>query len=278
MISPRLLAERLSAHANRRIGIWWGEALSIYFVVEYPKSGGTWLARMVSDYLQIPFPQFSLLPVTFSCVVHDLRRYHPGLRRVFYLYRDGRDVMSSLYFDRLRIARHSDRPGKSHIDRTYSRLLGRNYDPRDVVRHLPRFIEFEFARPGRGSPINWRDHIAEWYRPEDADGVTCLSYEDLRRDCVGTLSRAIETITGKEVDPWGIQTTVEKMSMRRQTGREPGQVDASAHARKAIVGDWRNCFSREAAEMFDELAGATLVRLGYERDRNWVDRYDYPVA
>ena len=274
----RFLAEKLSAHANRQIGIRWGEGLGLLFVAEHPKSGGTWLAGMVSDYLQLPFPRYSLLPVTFPAVVHTFRRYHPRLRRVLYLYRDGRDVMTSLYFDRLRIARHSERPGRRYVDRTYSRLFGKGYDPADVVRHLPRFIEFEFTNPGRGTPLNWADHIADWHHPDRAVGITYLSYEELRRDCAGALGRAIEAATGEPVDDWGIETTVEKMSMKRQTGREPGEADPTQHARKGIVGDWRNHFSREAAELFDRLAGDTLVRLGYERDRGWVDRYDYPAG
>ena len=277
-MNPRFLAEKVSAHANRQIGIRWGEALGLFFVVEHPKSGGTWLASMVGDYLQIPFPRYSLLPVTFSAVVRTFCRYHPRLRPVLYLYRDGRDVMTSLYFDRLRVARHSERPGRGYVDRTYSRLFGKGYDPADVVRHLPRFIEFEFTSPGRGTPLNWADHIADWHHPDRAEGIAYLTYEELRRDCAGALGRAIETVTGEPVDEWGIETTVEKLSMKRQTGREPGEADPTQHARKGVVGDWRNHFSREAAQLFDQLAGDTLVRLGYERDRGWVDRYDYPAA
>jgi hypothetical protein len=41
-----------------------------------------------------------------------------------------------------------------------------------------------------------------------------------------------------------------------------------------VAGDWRRVFSREAAALFDDLAGDWLIRLGYETDRRWVDRYD----
>ena len=63
--------------------------------------------------------------------------------------------------------------------------------------------------------------------------------------------------------------------MRRQTGREPGQSDNNEHVRKGVVGDWRTHFSREAAEVFNELGGEALVHLGYEADTGWVDRYEY---
>jgi hypothetical protein len=65
--------------------------------------------------------------------------------------------------------------------------------------------------------------------------------------------------------------------MKRQTGRAPGHADPTQHIRKGVVGDWRNHFSREAAETFQQLFGAALVRLGYEADDRWIERYDYPT-
>lgn len=277
-MNARLVAEKLAARTTRWIGTRWGDAFPFYWVAEFPKSGGTWLARMLGDYLQIPFPQFSLLPLATSCVVQEFGPYDRRLRRVVHVCRDGRDVLTSLYFDRLRIARHTRRPGRRRVARTYERLLGEGYDPNDVLRHLPRFIEFEFANPGRGAPLNWRDHIRSWAAGRESGHVAYLSYEELLEDCAATLGRALRQLTGEAVDDWRLGITVEKMSMRRQTGREPGQADPSAHIRKGVSGDWRNHFSREAAELFDDLAGDMLVRLGYEPDRGWVDRYDYPTG
>ena len=66
--------------------------------------------------------------------------------------------------------------------------------------------------------------------------------------------------------------------MARQTGRAPGAEDRGSFIRKGVAGDWVNHFTRETAELFDELAGDALVALGYESDRGWADRYDLPVA
>lgn len=274
-MNARLVAEKLAARTTRWIGARWGESFPFYWVSEYPKSGGTWLARMVADYLQIPFPQYSLLPLATSCVVQEFGPYDRRLRRVLHISRDGRDVLTSLYFDRLRIARHADRPGSARIARTYEKLLGRGYDPQDVVRHLPRFIEFEFAHPGRGAPLSWRGHEESWAAGRDRGHVAYLTYEELTTDCAAVLGRALQKVTGEATDEWRLGVTVEKFSMRRQTGREPGDDDPTDHIRKGVSGDWRNHFSREAAQVFDQLAGDTLVELGYEADRRWVERYDY---
>ena len=55
------------------------------------------------------------------------------------------DVMTSLYFHRLWIARYSDRPGRQSTARAYERLFGKGYDARDIVRHLPRFLDYELS-------------------------------------------------------------------------------------------------------------------------------------
>lgn len=278
-MNPRSLAQTLAHQITRQIGIRWGESFPFYYVSEYPKSGGTWLARMLGDYFELPFPpDNALLPLGFSCIIKNHWKYDPRLRRVFYLYRDGRDVMVSFYFHFIWAARHTQRPEKMRVKRVYEKLFGKDYDPGEIARHLPRFIEHEFAHPGRGTRLNWRDHIEGWYRRERSGVAYYLSYEELRRDCSDTLSRAIESLTGEAVDPWRLETTIEKMSMKRQTGRDPGEADATQFIRKGVVGDWRNYFSREAAEIFNALAGDTLVRLGYETDKGWVDRYEYPMS
>lgn len=273
-----LVAQRIAKRMTRWVGLYWGESFPFYYVSEHPKSGGSWLARMVSDYLQLPFPQYVRLPIAFRSVILNHWQYDPRMRRVFYLYRDGRDVMVSMYFHHLRMLRTAQNSRPRRIERTYERLFGKNFDPDDVVRHLPRFVEHEFAHPGRGTPLNWRDHVQDWLRAEGSGSVTYLSYEELQRDCGATLGKALESMTGEAVDPWRLETTVEKMSMKRQTGRDPGGGDRTQHARKGIVGDWKNYFSQEAAERFNELAGDLLVQLGYERDRSWVERYTYPTS
>ncbi len=271
-----LVAQRISKKITHGIGLYCGESFPFYYVTEHPKSGGSWLAKMVSDYLQLPFPQFAKLPLAFSCVILNHWQYHPKLRRVIYLYRDGRDVMVSYYFHHLHMSRHADNPVPNRITKTYEKLFGKHFDPNDIERHLPRFIEHEFAHPGRGTSVNWRDHVDGWFQSA-GDGVTFVSYEELLLDCHAALKRVIESCSNSTVDPWRLDTTIEKMSMKRQTGRDPGDSQVSVHSRKGIAGDWKNYFSRDAAKIFNDLAGDTLVRLGYESDTNWVNRHFAPT-
>src|SRR5690606_40098722 len=93
---------RVSNYGTRLIDHLWGERIRFWHVVEYPKSGGTWLSRMLSELLGVPFAQHSLSPLAMECLLHNHFLYKSNIKRNFYLYRDGRDVMTSLYFHRMR--------------------------------------------------------------------------------------------------------------------------------------------------------------------------------
>jgi hypothetical protein len=144
MIQPRLVAQRLSKEATRRIGRRWGERFPFYYVCEYPKSGGTWLAQMVGDCLQVPFPRYSVFPIGCEAVILNHWRYDPRLRRVFYIYRDGRDVMTSFFFHRLRIARQPSHPANRRVGRRLVAAFGEDYEGRETGWLL------EILPPGRG--------------------------------------------------------------------------------------------------------------------------------
>jgi hypothetical protein len=63
------------------------------------------------------------MPLACQCVIQNHWLYHPGLRRVFYLYRDGRDVVVSHYFFLLRRIQRNprgrfERPKPSALHRT----------------------------------------------------------------------------------------------------------------------------------------------------------------
>jgi hypothetical protein len=262
----RLNLERVASHSTRLIGAHFGERFPFYYVMEYPKSGGTWLSQMIADYLQIPRPEFSVFPLGCECVIHGHWLYSSKLRRVFYLVRDGRDVAVSLYFRAIGELGDPRYPQtRSYIERRFKSLReadARNH-PHEV---LPRFIE-EWVKHPAGTSVSWPDHVRQW--AFDRRNVVVLRYEDLIRDAVGTLTRALPNHTRAPIDAERLGLTVRKFSFERQAGRPRGAEVRGAFLRKGVPGDWRNYFTREAAEVFDHYAGDTLVRLGYELDRDW---------
>lgn len=260
-----MLFQRGANLCTRQIAARYAQGLSMYPVVEFPKCGGTWLCKMLAGAMDLPFAQYSRMPVAMPCVVHSHWNYHPRFKNITYLMRDGRDVVVSFYF-------HATRPSKvpSNRDpekqvRVMKQLLGPNADLQDVRTNLPKFIEYIFENP-YGSKQNWTQHMSSWLNRE---GVVYVRYEDLRQDCVGTMRRVLDEHTRSAPDEH-IAEIVNRYSMERMTGRKPGEEDTSSFIRKGVVGDWKNHFTRESAELFDALAGDMLIKSGYEQDREWV--------
>jgi len=264
----KALLSRASMQVTRQIACRWGEVIPFYFVSEYPKSGATWLGRMLADYLQVPLPQRPLLPVASTAVIHNHWRYDPRLRRVAYVTRDGRDVMVSLYFHRIRVFRDPRHVGGPRVRERYRRLFGANWNPDDIQASLPKFMEEEFRRP-LACPQNWAEHVSSWARAS-TEAVAHVRYETLLEDGPRELSRLVTHLSGAEPVPARIRAVVEKFSFERVAGRSRGTEDRGHFMRRGVAGDWRNHFTKDAAATFDRLAGDVLVRLGYEPDRTWV--------
>ncbi len=60
----------------------------------------------------------------------------------------------------------------------------------------------------------------------------------------------------------------EQYSFSARTGREPGVAADGEHARSGTAGQWRDEFTSGHRRLFEDLYGASLDILGYERDRD----------
>ena len=270
----RRVSERVSTKATRLIGAHFGEAWPLYFVSEFPRSGGTWLANMLADYLECSSPGPSVFPIGCRAVLHNHWKFHPKLRRVVYLMRDGRDVMTSYYFYRLRSVDRPESAGYADDMGALERALGRGFDRDDTAGNLPAFMEHEFLHPMGAGKYNWAQHVMMWCPRGGHRHVHYTTYEALREDCAGALTACLRHMTGEEPDERLVRRTVDHYSMESMTGRAPGEEDAGSFARKGITGDWANHFTVRAAEVFDQYAGGALVAGGYEAERGWISRYD----
>lgn len=269
---PRIL-RRVSHRLTKHAAVLLGDRVPICFVVEYPKSGGTWLARMLSHSIDLPFCEFSLLPLTFSCVSFAHWPYDPRLRRCVYIHRDGRDVLVSLYHHRRRLmAMEGSAPG-----RRWRRVFGPPAalpDHAALALDFERFLQIELQRTRGGT--GWSAHISGWMNADESR-VRRVAYESLLADTPGQLAACARFASDEAADPDRVRQAVDLFSFERMTGRRSGEEDRSSFVRKGIVGDWRNHFSRDAARLFDAHHGAMLVRLGYEPDRSWPDVYEPPA-
>lgn len=85
-----LLLRAASHHVTWFLGTRFTKAIPLVFVVGYPKSGTTWACQLVADYMQLPFPRYSLLPIGCPAVVHGHERMHAPMRVVALHFCSGR--------------------------------------------------------------------------------------------------------------------------------------------------------------------------------------------
>lgn len=222
-------------------------------VNEYPKSGGSWLAQMLAEAMDLPFPR-NRLPMARRSILHGHYLYGSGMRDVIIVWRDGRDVMVSWYFHRV-VGNELANPGL--VKATRERLGIK--DPPDIATYLPRFIEASMTAPG--SPrFSWPRFVADW---ADRD-CGHIKYEDMLADAPGALGRALRALGITQPDANHLARIAETYSFANQAQRRAGTEDTGHYLRKGIAGDWRDKFTPEATEIFDHHAGDALRKLGYE--------------
>ena len=236
--------------------------LPLYIVTEYPKSGGTWVAQMLSAYLDLPFPR-NERPKVRSCIMHGHYLYSPFMKNVICVLRDGRDVVVSAYYHMLF---PNDRNSPCLVERSRRQNVFDDYE--DITFNLPRFMEYLFTVENkRFLHFNWNEFVESWLNKPNA---TMVKYEDMLTDAAQTLRPTIESTTGITVDIQKLKKIEEKFSFKRMARREPGMEDSASFLRKGIAGDWKNKFDKTACEVFDHYAGENLIRMGYEKDRSWI--------
>lgn len=263
--------QRTMRKTSHRVTWWIGrnfsQSVPLVFVLGYPKSGTTWMCQLAADYLQLPFPRFSILPVGCPAVVHGHETIHPKDPRGIYSIRDGRDALVSYYFHLARWLPEGDRP---QLNRSQKGLFPGLVNKADVSTNLPRFVEQQLLKPA-ATRVNWGRHALSFLETR-RDDWAMLKYEDLLADGPRALGAAMERITGKPADEERVRSALDRFSFTRQSGRKAGEESRASFLRKGQAGDWRNHFTREMAEMFDRHCGKALIGAGYEPDSAWVQQ------
>lgn len=237
----------------------------VYLVNEYPKSGGTWLKFMLADALGCP-AWIKGRPAWAPCVMQAHWLASKGSCRTVVLFRDGRDVMVSLYYHSLFV---NEFQNASLVRIMRGRLRFDHFE--DIRTNLLAFMKFVIDTP-LSPRFSWVDFVHAWTgRPE----VVQTSYESLRADTAGELARIVEEVAGRQISEDSAKAIVEAHSManmrKRKEELNPGlKTDQKAEVsfiRQGSVGGWSKHFSDEALEWFEARAGTALDKLGYARGR-----------
>lgn len=258
------LAVRALAHrATFFLGTRFPDNFPFVFVLGFPKSGTTWACQLVADYLRLPFPQFSMLPHTFECVIHGHQIPTPRHTPLAYVVRDGRDAAVSFFHFELRHVRagHPERLAKQ-----VKAVFPKNpTSPEQCFPHFNDFLEVFFQNPP-ATAVAWHTHVRRFIE-QRTQRQGLLRYEHLVSEGPEELGRCIADITGDTPEPDRLRWAIDKYDFSRQKKK----ADPTALRRKGGPGDWKNHFDPAAAQLFRDRAGDLLISLGYEQDNTWAD-------
>lgn len=237
-------------------------------VLEFPKSGGTWLAKLLSTTLEWPFLDDTPMPPGNNCVLRSHAMPSPRTPDLVYLVRDPRDAYTSLFHHRIHHWKLN-----SHYRHAWLEQHEEPLDADHIREQLPQFLEFESAfagRRGSASPATWGHHVDAWHASRATTARRVLvSYEALRADTAHELTRIYHELfhTRLPHELADAVSTAHSITLRKQMTGHAGI--GRSYIRSGQLGGWRETFSRRAGATLDRMAGDQMVALGYAADRTW---------
>jgi hypothetical protein len=171
----------------------------------------------------------------------------------YFIFRDPRDVVVSHVF-------YVTEMEMRHVHHDYYASLP-DFDSRLRVSILGRpeaTVEFPDIAVRFAPYLGWLDETA----------VMKIHFEDLVNGRAGTLNRMIDhflarvplQISSPKGTPRGL--ILESLESSINPRRSPT-------FRSGKTGEWKKHFTEEHKRIFKEIAGGLLIRLGYEKDRDW---------
>lgn len=239
-------------------------------VVGHPRSGTTWLRTMMTNAL---VPEAESDPDVFNRVIPGISvsnlfgisrlpsprflsshtSFFPGLPRVIYVVRDGRDALVSFY-------RYTTKRKKRMSKGAEGEEIG--------------FPEF-FQRYYRGEYHSiWHHHVESWLdtgREVMGGRLLVVRFEEMKADPVGALGEVMR-FSGKRFDKTEIERAVEQTDLdkvreiEKRRWQEMGlggpDKDSSFYGR-GKSGTWEEYFTDEMMDEFLELSRRALDLGGY---------------
>jgi len=244
------------------------------FVVSYPKSGTTWVGEILWQLYnngevssvdlseRVPFLEYSTKPIVSQPELETL----PSPRII-------KTHLSSDVIPK----------GESESTRCKYVYVARN--PKDVAVSKYKFVNsiprcgytgpWEFYAKlfidGKVSYSRWNDHVIGWWQHKDEAKVLFLKYEDLKKDLaskIRDIARFLEiNATEETICQIAEQCTFKGMQKNKESfSALAGVTDGPKLLRKGEIGDWKNYFTSDLNERFENEVMDRLTGTGLEFD------------
>ncbi|MEE2912291.1 MAG: sulfotransferase domain-containing protein [Planctomycetota bacterium] len=249
----------------------------ILFIAGLPKSGSTWIEKMVASYpgfheyllpavakyelitggshdFELPIDMFK--PLKNMLVLtkmhshgspNNIKVLHEAGIHYVVLYRDLRDVAVSYHFYVQNTPWHPEY--KHHCKATIQEGISIFAN-----RMLPAYIKW----------------VRSWKQNANPKFSIQLRYEEMLVDPIAGMTR-VATLFNLDSSPETIGKIVEEHSFNKMSGgRSRGDSSETAFVRKGVVGDWKNHFTPQLREQFGKLIAELLIETADEEDDSWV--------
>ena len=196
--------------------------------------------------------------------------------RTIYLYRDPRDIINSFYH----------RLVYDGIEEDFCEL--RKMDKDEALINLLQGMDYVNSR--RNFFMRWpslEEMARNFVDIREFPNIYGIRYEDIRyhpREAYRALLHWLELDSIPLRPPPSDALLDEAIHLGTFHAQSDGNIregegdgqnvyrkksGASTALRKGVAGDWKNNFSPKVCEIVKEMAGAALIELGYEKDKNW---------
>jgi hypothetical protein len=242
------------------------------FLVSYSKSGSHWLAYIVNNIAKPTLPNKE----DFVHRAGEVPLLEQSLPEKFTPIPSPRYMYTHLPY---KFVPHSSQHEVKYV------VIARN--PRDIAVSQFNFmknmkdIDFHgtwdeflslFMR-GTGLSGSYFDRVLEWWEHQEDDNVLFLKYEDLKKDLTGQIG-IIGNFLGYQLSHEEMGEIAEKCTFKTMKENRVGSIEGNkgllregkSFYRKGIVGDWRNYFSDEQLEKFNQWCNSHLEDTGLEFD------------
>lgn len=274
-IYPRYLLQRVQSRWGfLRYGAKYSH--KIIFIAGLPKSGTTWLKKMLTSYpgfheilipkvtayefqnggshdYEMPNDIFArmnnLLAVTKMHIhgsAHNARVLNESNVKYGILYRDLRDVAVSYVF---------------YVRKTPWHPEYQLYKDLSVVEGLELFAD-ELLVP-------YKKWIQSWHKNRDRELSLEVKYENLNANTLEIMTEIADHF-GLDSSEEMIERIVKRFSFENLSGgRSQGEENSDSFFRKGKSGDWKNHFTPELEEQYKKKIGGFLIEYGYEDSLSW---------
>ena len=241
----------------------------IIFVAGLPKSGTTWLQKMlgmvpgshvrpVYDPSRAPFfhnvsPMvFDLMPAYSYSIIklhtkytdYNFKTLVNKVGKFVVLYRDLRDMCISRYFHVL-----------NQKDHRHNKLY-HTLSQEDSLFHCMNIVKNEY--------IDW---VQGWHeKAKNNSNILEIRYEDLNSNVSETM-KSILAFFDIPTDEDFLRK-IKETQLKKAVNLKESLAEGSTK-RKGVVGDWKNYFNEDHKNYFKKIAGGLLISLRYEKDLNW---------